>query len=153
MQSLGNKLLARATLARYEHRCIGLCHTLHRSEYILQRLAPPHNATGVERSIFLCIVHCRLALCEFERRLNPLHKSHIVPRLCHKVERSGLHALYGKVNASPSRHEDDRYLRAEDLDLAQQHDALLAVGRQGVVHIHEDKMRLTCTHHLYGLGR
>ena len=80
-------------------------------------------------------------------------KGHIVPGLGDEVEGPEAHALHGEADAAPGRHEDDWGRRGEYLDLAQQLQPLLSGSGQGVVHVHQDQLRLLQPHLVQGLFR
>ena len=137
MKGFGYQFLARTAFARHKYRSIGFRYALDGFQHIHQRLAFPDDVTTVE-SLFVHLFRCFLPGIQLEGRFYALHQGGIVPGFGHKVESTGLHPLYGQIDASPSGHQDNRRIGLEDLDLLQKGDAVVSTRGEGEVHVHQD---------------
>ena len=151
MDGLGYQFLARAALAHDEHRSRGGRDAGHQFEHLLQgcrtadNLAEPCRVDSRETG--------RLRLVQFERRAHRLQQGAIVPRLGHEVKRPGLHSLDGKLDAPPSRHQDDGHTGLEHLHFPEQPQALLPARGEREIHVHQYQFKCLRTHQPQSLFR
>jgi len=120
MNRLSNQLFSCTALTCYEHRSTCSGNLLHRCQHSFQRLALANNVAAVETLVFRCrsIGHF-LPGCQFQSRFNTLHQRRIVPGFGNKVKSTSPHSLYRQRNASPSCHQNNRYIRTKQLNLSQ----------------------------------
>ena len=138
----GYQFFSRSTFPGNQYRSVGLGNPFDSGQYIHECLALADDVAAVELSFFLLLLFLFLLLVvQCKGCLDVLHQNSIVPRFGNEIESTGLHAFHGQLDASPSRHEDDRCFRLEYLDLLQESDAFVARCGEREVHVHEDEFR------------
>ena len=125
-----NQFLSRAAFSCNQYRSIGTGNPFDSRQYVHQGFALADNVATVESVLILLLFLFLFLVVQFEGCLDALHQGCIVPRLCDKVECTGLHSFDGQLDASPSRHQDNGCFRLEYLHLFQEGDAFIACGGQ-----------------------
>ena len=134
-----NQFFPRSAFSRNQYRSIGAGNPLDGIQYLHQGFALTDNVATVE-SVFLLLLFLLLFLVvQFEGGFDALHQGRIVPRLRDEVESTGLHSFDSQLDASPSRHQDNRRFRLEDFHLFQEGDAFIARSGEREVHVHQDQ--------------
>ena len=139
VHGFGNEFLPRTAFSRNQHRSVGLGDALDGFQHIRQCLALADDVATVELAFLLhrLFFFNLFFAIQCQGSFYLLHQGSIVPRLGDEVICSCPYSFYCQVDASPCRHEDDRSVRLEYLDLLQEGDAFVATGGERVVHVHQ----------------
>ena len=136
MYRLGYQLLAGTVLAHYQYRCIGGCDTLDGVENIHKHRTTPDDERAVEMPLGRILGGC----VKLEGGSHSLQQHAVIPRFGYKVKGSGMNPLDGKRYAAPCRHQYDRDLRSEYLNLSEQSQSLVARCGTREIHVKHDKL-------------
>ena len=163
MHDVGEHFLARAVGPGDEHGHIGVRHLRGHRCHRVQRLAFVDQAAQV---VALGELGARLGAprargdvffhrgAQLEQVAHRGQQARIVPGLGDVVGGAGLHQVHGGFQVRPGREQDDRHVRMQRAQLAEQRDAFFARGRLAAeVHVLDDQVHFLGSHGREGLGR
>ena len=150
MDSFGYQFLTCTTLAGNEYGSVGTGYAGYGIQHLHQSLRFSDDVTAVQ-TLRLLFRHFFRSGTQFQGGFDTLQKGGIVPRFGNKVKSPRLHPLYGKLDASPCRHQYNGNIGTEDLYLFQQRKPLLSGSGKCKVHIHQYQCGRFCTNYIHRL--